>query len=74
MSIHNIQYQYKNENHPKLSQIYSYCICSKGPKNEFKTDVVNEPSVFEPWKFYCNLQIKLGFSGNHVKIHSSNQK
>ena len=27
---------------------------SKGPKNEFETAVVNEPSVFEPLKFYCN--------------------
>ena len=27
--------------------------CSKGPKNEFETAVVNEPSVFEPLKFYC---------------------
>ena len=33
-----------------------YCvfeICSKGRKNEFETSVVNEPSVFEPLKFYC---------------------
>ena len=27
---------------------------SKGLKNEFETAVVNEPSVFEPLKFYCN--------------------
>ena len=26
---------------------------SKGIKNEFETAVVNEPSVFEPLKFYC---------------------
>ena len=26
---------------------------SKGLKNEFKAAVVNEPSVFEPMKFYC---------------------
>ena len=25
----------------------------KGPKNEFETAVVNEPSVFEPLKFHC---------------------
>ena len=25
----------------------------KGLKNEFETAVVNEPSVFEPLKFYC---------------------
>ena len=29
----------------------------KGLKNEFKTAVVNEPSVFEPLKFYCIIQI-----------------
>ena len=45
--------QYKKENHPKLSQICNYGICSKAPKNEFETAVVNEPSVFEPLKFYC---------------------
>ena len=28
--------------------------CSKGVKNEFGTAVVNEPSVFEPLKFYCS--------------------
>ena len=28
---------------------------SKGIKNEFETAVVNEPSVFEPLKFYCIL-------------------
>ena len=26
---------------------------SKGLKNEFEAAVVNEPSVFEPPKFYC---------------------
>ena len=40
--------------HPKLSQICSYGFFSKGPKNAFETAVVNEPSVFEPLKFYCN--------------------
>ena len=45
--------QYKNENHPKLCQICNHGICSKGPKNEFETAVVNESSVFEPLKFYC---------------------
>ena len=45
--------QYKKENLPKLSQICNYGICSKGLKYEFETAVVNEPSVFEPLKFYC---------------------
>ena len=38
------------ENHPKLSQICSYGIFSKGLKNEFETAVANEPSMFEPLK------------------------
>ena len=46
-------FQYKKENHPKLSQICNYGICSKGLKNKFKTAVVNEPSVFEPLNFCC---------------------
>ena len=46
-------FQYKNENHHKLCQICNYGIFSKGLKNEFETAVVNEPSVFEPLKFYC---------------------
>ena len=46
-------FQYKKENFPKLPQICNYGICSKGLKNEFETAVVNEPSVFEPLKFYC---------------------
>ena len=31
--------------------------CSKGLKNEFETAVVNEPSVFEPLKFYCSSSL-----------------
>ena len=44
----------EKENLPKLSQICSYGMFSKGLKNEFETALVNEPSVFEPLKFYCN--------------------
>ena len=29
--------------------------CSKGLKNKFETAMINEPSVFEPLKFYCIL-------------------
>ena len=39
-------------NYPKSAAM---CFCSKGLKNEFETAVVNEPSVFEPLKFYCIL-------------------
>ena len=37
-------------NYPKSAAMG---FCSQGLKNEFKTAVVNEPSVFEPLKFYC---------------------
>ena len=45
-------FKIKIENHPKLSTIFSYGIFSNGLKNEFKTAVVNKPSVFEPLKVY----------------------
>ena len=52
--VHTIyHFQYKIEHHPKLIQICSYKIFSKGLKKEFDTAMVNEPSVFEPSKFYC---------------------
>ena len=37
-------------NYPKSVAMFFF---SKGLKNEFETAVVNEPSVFEPLKFYC---------------------
>ena len=41
----------------KISLVYpkfaAMGFCSKGLKNEFKTAVVNELSVFEPLKAYC---------------------
>ena len=37
-------------NYPKFAAMGFF---SKGLKNEFETAVVNEPSVFEPLKFYC---------------------
>ena len=60
-SNENTQYtisQYKKEIHPELSQICNYWICSKGLKNEFEPAVVNEPSVFEPLKFYCIMNVE----------------
>ena len=54
MSSHIIPFlNIKIKIHPKSCKICSYGICSKGPKNEFETAVVNEPSVFQPLKFYC---------------------
>ena len=37
-------------NYPKSAAMGFF---SKGLKNELETAVVNEPSVFEPLKFYC---------------------
>ena len=39
-------------NYPKSAALELF---SKGLKNKFKTATVNEPSVFEPLKFYCIL-------------------
>ena len=45
--------------------------CSKGLKKEFETAVVNEPSVFEPLKFYCNNNNKrLNTMGNRKQVES----
>ena len=55
MNTHNIQFEY-NKNHLKYlkyNNIFSYGIFCQGFKNEIKIAVVNEPSVFEPLKFYC---------------------
>ena len=53
MSTHNIPFlNIKKKIILIFSQICNYRNYSKGPKNEFKTAVVNEPSVFEPLKFY----------------------
>ena len=30
--------------------------CNNNNNNDFETAVVNEPSVFEPLKFYCNFK------------------
>ena len=47
----------------KITLIYPKSVaiglCSKEFKNEFETVVVNEPSVFEPLKFYCTLNHSL---------------
>ena len=40
-------------NYPKFAAIG---FCSKGLKKEFETAMVDEPSVFEPLKFYCIVQ------------------
>ena len=57
MSTTIFHFQYKKEkkkdlNYPK-SAAAAMGFFSKGPKNQFKTAVVNKPSVFDPLKFYC---------------------
>ena len=37
-------------NYPKSATMGFF---PKGFKKEFETAMVNEPSVFQPWKFYC---------------------
>ena len=54
MSAHNIPFSIIKKkiklNHPKSAAMGPF---SYGLNNEFETAVVNEPSVFEPLKFYC---------------------
>ena len=40
---------------------------SNGLKNEFETAMVNEPSVFEPLKVYCNV---IKYCGRSVLANS----
>ena len=52
----------KKETHPELSEICCYGIFFDELKNKFETTGVNEPSVFEPLKFYCTwVNLKLSF-------------
>ena len=62
MRTHNIPFSiYEKKitlNYPKYN-VCSYGIFfSKGLKKEFEIAVVNEPSVFEPLKFYCSLLLQ----------------
>ena len=43
-------------NYPKFAAMFFF---SKRLKNEFETAVVNEPSVFEPLKFYCTSTLTI---------------
>ena len=53
-------------NYPKSAAMGFF---SKGLKNELETTVVNEPSVFEPLKFYCILfQEKNRYSYRLIQI------
>ena len=53
MSTHSIPFSIKKKNtfnYPKYAVMGFFF---KGLKNDFEPAVVNEPSVFEPLKFYC---------------------
>ena len=54
MSTYNIPFSiYKKENHTKLSQSAAKGFFPRDSRTSFETAMVNEPSVFEPLKFYC---------------------
>ena len=56
MATHNIPFlNIKKKNHSKLILNQELRDFSKGLENKFETAMVNEPSVFEPPKFYCSL-------------------
>ena len=58
MSTHNIPFiNINTKNHPRLSQICSFEMFTKGLKNEFETAVANESSVFESFNFYCTYLV-----------------
>ena len=50
-------FQYKEEKSALIILNLPLWDFSKGLKNEFETAVVDEPSVFEPLKFYCHLTV-----------------
>ena len=57
MITHNIPFSVlKRLNYPKSAAMSLF---SDGLKNEFETAMVNEPSVFEPLKFYCTWYLSL---------------
>ena len=55
MCTHNIAFSICIRKHPELSKSAAVGFFFKGLKNEFETVVVNEPSVFQQLKFYCNI-------------------
>ena len=50
--MYHSQYEKTNPNYPKSVAMGFF---SEGLENEFETAVVNEPSVFDPLKFYYIL-------------------
>ena len=59
ISTHNLPFSIqkkkkKKRKSPKIILNLQLREVSKGLKNEFETVVVNEPSMFEPLKVYCD--------------------
>ena len=56
MKTHNIPFfkKKKKKEKKKIALNYPKSAASSGLRYEFETAVVNEPSVFEPSRFYCN--------------------
>ena len=57
--------QYKEEKSALIILNLPLWDFSKGLKNEFETAVVDEPSVFEPLKFYC-IKTFTFINGKHL--------
>ena len=53
ISTYDIPFSIQKEKLPLIILNLPLWDFSKGLKNEFETAVVDEPSVFEPLKFYC---------------------
>ena len=56
---------YKKRKSPKIITNLHGMSSLQGTQNEFEIAVVNEPSVFEPLKFYCMCFTVVSFN-NHL--------
>ena len=57
MSTHNTPFSVNKRKSVLIISNVQLVDFSKGHKDGFETAVVNEPSVFEPLKFYCIFMI-----------------
>ena len=55
MSTHNIPFSIQNRKITIIPKLQLSDFFPKGLKKEFEITVVNEPSVYEPLKFYCSI-------------------
>ena len=63
MSTHNIPFSlFKKKIALNYLKSEAMGFFSKALKNEFEIAMVNEPSVFEPLKFYCALYYRVALS------------